>query len=437
MKTAANNRPLRAFWPKAIRATTFCLTLLVAWGALIAQEAGTKSGPSVLGPYSQGPHQVRDNLLIELFCAMAVLLVLYPVLRFVTHQWSFRKDNLLGALAGDAIVYYYRQFRPGAPVLVLFPPEEGEPDENGCVFLELVSDAYMASFRRDFTRWYGRKYYVGPVLMLTVLSIVSGVWANEMLQAWAANGTGPGTTLRTLAASALAGAFVWVVSDEIDRLRTRDFTTIDVYYYVFRILLAVPFAWALSLANTDGKLPGMFGGGLPVAIPLAFFLGAFPTQTLFTIARRLAAQLQRLSDNQENANLELEKLQSIGKVNAERFNDEAITTITALAYADPIDLTIRTNFDFSYVVDCVSQALAWIYFGDDSQKLFEFSLRGAQEIYSVVQTADDPNDEDQERALQTINEAAAKLNIPPEAFRSTLDQIAQDPYTKFLVNAWR
>jgi len=89
------------------------------------------------------------------------------------------------------------------------------------------------------------------------------------------------------------------------------------------------------------------------------------------------------------------------------------------------------------VVDCVSQALAWIYFGDDSQKLFEFSLRGAQEIYSVVQTADDPNDEDQERALQTITDAATKLNIPPDAFRSTLDQIAQDPYTKFLVNAWR
>ena len=437
MKTAANNPSLGTLRAKGIRVAAFCFASLVACRALIAQETGKKSGAPVINPYSHGPHQIRDNLLIELFCVMAVLLVLYPVLRFVIHQWSFRKEKLLGALAGDAIVYYYRQFRPGAPVLALFPPEEGEPDENGCVFLELVSEAYMASFRRDFTRWYGRKYFVGPMLMLAILSIVSGVWTNEMLQAWAANGTGPGTTLRTLAASALAGAFVWVVSDEIDRLRTRDFTTIDVYYYVFRILLAVPFAWALSLTNMDGKLPGMFGGGLPVAIPLAFFLGAFPTQTLFTIARRLAAQLQKMSDNQENANLELEKLQSIGKVNAERFNDEAVTTISGLAYADPIDLTIRTNFDFSYVVDCISQALAWIYFGDDSQKLFEFSLRGAQEIYSVVQTADDPDDEDHERALQTIAEAATKLNIPPDAFRSTLDQIAQDPYTKFLVNAWR
>jgi hypothetical protein len=386
---------------------------------------------------SQHAHQVRDNLLIELFCALAVLLVLYPVLRFVFRQWSFRKDKLLGALAGDAIVYYYRQFRAGAPVLTKFPPKAGPPDADNHVFKKEVSEAYMASFRKDFTRWYGRVYYVGPVLMLAILTIVSGLWANEMLQTWAANGTGPGTDLRALVAASLAGAFMWVISDEIDRLRTRDFTTSDVYYYVFRILLAVPFAWALSITNADGKIEGMFKGGLPIAIPLAFFLGSFPTQTLFTIARRIGSQQLHLGDDQDTGNLELEKLQSIGKTNAERFKDEGISTITNLAYADPIDLTIRTNFDFSYVVDCVSQALTWIYFGDDSAKLFEFSLRGAQEIVCLVESADDPHDPDQARSLQTINDAAAKLEIPPDAFRSTLDQIAEDPYTMFLVKAWR
>ena len=50
------------------------------------------------------------------------------------------------------------------------------------------------------------------------------------------------------------------------------------------------------------------------------------------------------------------------QMSKERYKDEGITTICGLAYADPIDLTIRTNFDFNYVVDCVSQALMWIYF---------------------------------------------------------------------------
>jgi hypothetical protein len=257
-----------------------------------------------------------------------------------------------------------------------------------------------------------------------------------MLRAWATNGIGPGETLRALTASALAGGFVWVISDEIDRLRRRDFSTSDVYYYVFRILMAIPFAWAIAAVSVENKVLG-----LPGSIPLAFFLGAFPTRTLFTIARRFGSQRLNLGDSQDdNGNLELEKLQSIGKSNAERFKDEGVSTITTLSYADPIELTVRTNFDFNYVVDCISQALAWIYFEDDCVHLFEFSLRGAQEIISVTESADGTDGADdhemQERAIQTIKDAAAKLNLSKQAFRSSLDQIAEDPYSQFLANVW-
>ena len=94
-----------------------------------------------------------------------------------------------------------------------------------------------------------------------------------------------------------------------------------------------------------------------MSIPIAFFLGAFPTTTLFTLARRFVSQTLKLGDDKESGDLELEKLQSVVKPNAERFKAEDISTITAMAYADPIDLTIRTNFDLNYVVDCMSQAL--------------------------------------------------------------------------------
>ena len=93
----------------------------------------------------------------------------------------------------------------------------------------------------------------------------------------------------------------------------------------------------------------------------------------------------------------------------------------------------------SYVVDCVSQALAWIYFGmnDKYDDLMGLSLRGAQEIYSLILDASDSVDSEKKaRALQTILDAAADLKIPPDAFRSSLDQIAEDPYTKFLTNIW-
>jgi hypothetical protein len=89
------------------------------------------------------------------------------------------------------------------------------------------------------------------------------------------------------------------------------------------------------------------------------------------------------------------------------------------------------------VVDCVSQALAWIYLGDGLSTLTPLSLRGAQEIASLM--ADSRSTKDatlQKLADDTIAAAAALLKIDSAAFRSTLVQIADDPYTIFLVNVW-
>jgi len=381
--------------------------------------------------WTLGSNARRDTLLIEILCVIGVLVVLYPIGRFLLKQWRFRADRLFGVLAGDPIVYYYQQFRPGGGPQGAAPVKLQQP-ENGNWYAEAVWKPYLKSFSKDFYKWYGRHYYFGPVLMLTVLTAGAACWAQRMLREWAANAGGPGTSMRALAAAALAGAFVWVISDELDRLRRRDFTTSDVYYYIFRILLAVPFAWALSAVQDNNNK--IFG--VPAAIPIAFFLGSFPTTTLFTIGRRFVTQQLKLGDDQQVAN-ELEKLNAVTKTNAERFRDEGVTTITQLAYSDPIDLTIRTNFDFSYVIDCVSQALAWIYLGDGLSTLTPLSLRGAQEILSLWNTLARPSDPNAAaRASNTINAAADLLKIDHDAFRSTIDQIAGDPYTIFLFNVW-
>jgi len=421
-----------------------CIQCCLSLGAKLSVNVGAVFGLSVQygmaatehihsNPLSDiGVNAHRDALLVIAFCAVGVLLVIWPIVRFLYRPWNFRKELILGAVAGDAAVYYYQQFRPGAAIITQTVPAKAAPPVDQFVYPKPTRDAYLKAFKEDFFRWYGRRYYIAPVAMLAILSAVSACWAQRMLREWAANGMGPGTTLRALTASALAGAFVWVISDEIDRLRRRDFTTSDVYYYVFRILLAIPFAWALAAISVEGKPLG-----LPGSIPLAFFLGAFPTTTLFKIARRFGAQTLKLGDDQTTGNLELEKLQSIGKSNAERFQDEGITTITSLAYTDPVDLTIRTNFDFSYVVDCVSQALAWIYFQEDSAKLLALSMRGAQEITSVVRWASDASDPArQASAEQAILEAASKLGLSDKTFRTTLAQIVKDPYSEFLVNVW-
>ena len=76
-----------------------------------AATAGDKAAPPA-GPQAQpqNPHQWRDNRLIDFFCTLGVLLVLYPIARVLLKQWLLRREKLLGALDGDAIVYYYQQF---------------------------------------------------------------------------------------------------------------------------------------------------------------------------------------------------------------------------------------------------------------------------------------------------------------------------------------
>jgi hypothetical protein len=375
----------------------------------------------------------RDEVLVIAFCVAGFVLVIWPLGRFLMKDWPYRKKKISSLLAGEAIVFYYRQFRPCAPVLQKNKELVKLAFESGQQIPPTLCEEFLHSFEIDFDRRYGRRYYAAPITILTILTLISAFWTYRVLKSWIESGTGPGETLRALVAAALAGAFVWIISDEIDRLRRHDFSTSDVYYYVFRILLAIPFAWAIAAVSADGKPLG-----LPGSIPLAFFLGAFPTNTLFTIARRVASQQLKLGDDQQTGRLDLEDLQSIGKPNAERFKDEGISTISALAYADPIDLTIRTNFDFNYVVDCVSQALAWIYFEKRTSALFDLSMRGAQEIISITKDADDHTDKDKQRmAHEAIKAGAATLNISEGAFRSTLNQIASDPYARFLWNVWR
>ena len=367
-----------------------------------------------------------DRAISASLCAFTVLIVIYPIGRYLAKPWAFRRDALTGQLAGNSMKLYYERFRRGELIAKVDADKKPTKQRLRVGDPALTPDDYEVAFTHHFDKWYGRRYYIAPVFGLTVLTAICAWWGCAKLWLWI-SGLRSVESMTGLVAAALAGAFVWIVSDEIDRLRRRDFTSSDVYYYVFRILLAVPFAWALTRAQIT----------LQVGIPTAFFLGAFPTSTLFTISRRFVNQTLKLGDDPVSGTLELEKLQSIGKEAAERFKDEGISTICQLAYADPVDLTIRTNFDFNYVTDCVSQALLWLYLGDQLKNTAIYSLRGAYEAYCLIEglTKNDPI------ALQTLADVTAllvanKVQISAQTLRETLRQAGHDPFTKFLVDIW-
>jgi hypothetical protein len=190
-------------------------------------------------------------------------------------------------------------------------------------------------------------------------------------------------------------------------------------------LIAVPLGFSFAAIFNDA-----------VGITSAFLLGTFPADTLFKYSRRYVNQKMNVTDQSDQISNELEQLQSINKEEAERYRNEGITNILELAYADPVDLTIRTNFDFNYVLDCSSQALLWLYLGKNIEKVRALGLRGAQEAVTLYDGLNS-NDIDEKAMYQkNFMEIAKALGLCENAFKIALMQIAEDPYTEFICDIW-
>lgn len=336
--------------------------------------------------------------------AMAILmaLLIVPVLIHLFTGWSARRSEIVGAMSEEAASLYFRQFYPALT-------------SHGGV---------LRALDQHYLRRYGRRHYVLPLLLLAIIAFFLLALTTHTLLHWLLGTTGS-YDLPSLAVGAIAGAYMWVVADILLRCRQRQLAPIDLYWAGLRFVVSVPLGFAFAGVLKD-----------QAAVGIAFLLGAFPTNTLLTIARRIGTRKLGLAEGGEEAQAELEQIEGISQGLAERFRDEGISTILQLAYADPVDLAIRTSFAFNYVIDCVSQALAWIYLEKDLATMRRLSLRGAQEINTLLVELDDGEDRDKETARTTIERVAALLKIDEVVFERLLREIAFDPYTEFIVNVW-
>jgi hypothetical protein len=361
---------------------------------------------------NEGPGMTQEELLLLIWtsCVLAWLVAFLPSVFYVAVVWRLRKDKIVSSFSSQALADYYSLYFPAKC-------KTGEADP-------------IVRFEKDWGRKYGRRRFILPAILLIMVS-GTGLWGVAQSAAvWL--GVALGTlSLPQMAVSAFLGSYAWVVYDQLSRLRSGDFGPADINNAVFRFLIAVPFGYGLSAFAND-----------KIGVSTAFVIGSFPSSTLFTIARRLGNKQLGLGDDGASGTSELELLQNVGKANAERFSDEGVTTIAELAWTDPIDLSIHTNFDFNYVVDCMSQSLLAIYLGSDINKLAKFSLRGAQEVVALVDILNaSPEDarytvKQKGAAEAALNGAAVALGIGVDALYHTLTFVAEDPYTSFLWQIW-
>lgn len=382
------------------------------------------------------------NVWTLLIDAALTLLMIYPLGAFVRHGWTRRKDEICKTLNRSAKQRYLAIFHK-----------------------ETCSEAQAdRAFERVYLDEYGLKYFVIPLAILFLVAAVGNFFLASALQELVKPGAG--AKQFNVAASAIAGAYTFICWDLFSRMQRLTLSRVDVLRTTLRLVVALPVGFAFAALLNDS-----------LAAFVAFGMGAFPVQVINTILQRQMKKRLDLEWDTHGPRDQVFLLSGIDTPIAERIEDADITTITQLAWADPIQLTMRTNLQFAFVIDIVGQALAWVYLEDKLKPLGVVGLHGAveirfllsdlgviestnpaggsltmesrevterlggveitEEITEFAPAGDKKSDEYARAAAEAALKAAAKLiDIDVAALMYAFIQIGEDPTAEFLETSW-
>jgi hypothetical protein len=353
----------------------------------------------------------NEQLWVYGLVIVALLVLFMPVIRYLVRGWHAKRADIMDGLNKDSRLKYFQMFcRTAMPMT---------PDEA------------FVSMERMYTRSYGRRLFIAPCVLLVIVGAVSlfFVIGNVFRSQALVDGEFVGLKMELTGMAAIAGAYMWVVNDFISRARRLDFSPADIHWGVLRLTIAVPMGYAL--ASIAAATVGPF---------VAFAAGSFPLATLNKILQRTALTKMGYNDTPEKFGDDVVKLQGVNNDIVDRLASEDITTVTQIAYCDPMRLTMRSNLTFNVVTDLMNQALAWTYLDDGMNKIRPFGLRGAVEIRHFVDSLDGKTDpQSKRRAQQALPDVVTALQSQlqtPATLQTAFAEIVGDPFTDYLYSIW-
>lgn len=302
-------------------------------------------------------------------------------------------------------------------------------------FLKQKSDNPASDFASIYQSQYGRYRLVVPsiLLALVLLPLTFLVCERAVLAVAVANGWTPSLQypkflmVPSVAVAAIAGAYTWNVSALISGAAGHNLPPGTLLSAVLRLVVAVPMGYAIASLATESLGPF-----------IAFSIGAFPLSTVQLILQKIGAKQLNLDAAPDAKRDQLVKLSGIDTPIADRLGEADVSTVPQLAYCDPVQISMRTNLSFQFVLDLVSQALAWIYLEDKLNDLRKLGLRGTVEVRSLLENLDSDDTEEHDAAQILFGVAAGLVGITPaEAFRGVCEEMAFDPYTDFVWEVWQ
>lgn len=335
-------------------------------------------------------------------------LLIYPLCNFLVYGWRRKQEEVDNSLVVSAKRIYLELFLNQSFEKPKTPEAKEEQYEQ-----------VDREFSKRYVRRYGRRRFIGPILILCAISLPANFYlAKGLIQLLAPH-------LLDSVTAAIAGAYAFVASDFIDRMQRRNLVPVDILRGALRLAIAVPVGLAFAALYPGSELTSF----------IAFAVGIFPLNTLQTILRRVADDKLKLGLVADVMEDQIPALNGVDRWIADRIEDADITTIPQLAWCDPIDLSMRSSLPLEYVIDIVGQALAWVYFGDRLKELRPFGLRSAYEMKVLMDDLARKGKRTKEKAEAVLPVAAEAAKIPQAGFQYALHQIAEDPATKFLYEA--
>jgi hypothetical protein len=339
---------------------------------------------------------------------LATLVLALPILRYLRTGWEAKRADIVDALSAESRLRYFEMF-----------------DRNKKLTLEQAH----AKLNDFYAQWYGRPLYVPTVLMLFAVSLITNYLVISSALAFYTQDFHDfsGVTIGPLGIAAQSGAYMWVVNDFTSRARRLDFAPSDVHWGVLRLAIALPLGCFVSQIIPDVSPDWRCF--------MAFGIGAFPLSGLLSIYRRMVLLRLGMKDNIGTDN-DVIKLQGINAGIAERLANEDITTISQLAYCDPIRITMRSSLSFNFIIDCMNQALAWVYLESKLNTIRPFGLRGAVEISHLHDQLNSTHPDEKKEAEALLDCVATAIDQKKATLITVFYEIACDPFTEYLSSIW-
>jgi hypothetical protein len=300
-------------------------------------------------------------------------------------------------------------------------------------------EKFDKSFENDFRAGLSPNDYFWPVTLVTVIGLVGWFLTFSRVYPSFTGFFDASSFLPDYFAYGFAGAFFAGVLTVFDEFRMFNLDPNVYYSATYRMLFSSTAAYLAAQVFKDTFSP-----------LVAFGIGLFPIQTTWKFITDKTAQAMGTASKEGELGAALANIQGLeDQRSRKKLLDVDISTVQALATADPLWLFLQTTFPLRTIIDMIDKAILYLYLGDTVTKLRTHGINGVIELIALVPLANrqvaygkidsksnadtffdgcDPN--------KLVENLRGVLGLESDELKAFIYNLYYDPLVRLLYDTW-